>query len=95
MAVRTSVNPRNYIHDNDDEYHRNQTNEYDEEIDETEGDLIENYLYLTQRCGVLRHSPTTSALSTMQQQQLNPTWQLMIIMVILNVHFINLNLVHQ
>jgi hypothetical protein len=72
MAVHTSVNSRHHIHDNDDDHHHNETHEYDEEIDETEDDLIENYLYLTQRCGVLRHSPTTSALSTMQQQ-LNPT----------------------
>jgi hypothetical protein len=63
MAVQTSVNRRNYIGDEDN------LNEYDEEIDETEDDLIENYLYLTQRCGVLRHSPTTSTLATMQQQQ--------------------------
>jgi hypothetical protein len=63
MAIQTSLNKRNYID------HEDHVNEYDEEIDETEDDLIENYLYLTQRCGVLRHSPTTSALDTMQHQQ--------------------------
>ncbi|CAF1367837.1 unnamed protein product [Adineta steineri] len=69
MAVQASVNRRNHSYDSDDDNHQNQAHEYDEEIDETEGDLIENYLYLTQRCGVLRHSPTTSTLSTMQKQQ--------------------------
>lgn len=54
-----------YKQDNDDE---EETNEFDEEIDETEDDLIENYLYLTKRCGVLKHSPTTSALNTSQQR---------------------------
>ena len=46
-----------------------QLNEYDEEIDDTEDDLIENYLYLTQRCGAMRMSPTTGDLSTLQKQQ--------------------------
>jgi hypothetical protein len=70
MATQTSINPRNYFHDgNDERDSRNHINEYDEEFDETEDDLIENYLYLTQQCGVLRHSSTTSALNTMQQQQ--------------------------
>ncbi|UJR21327.1 hypothetical protein I4U23_024421 [Adineta vaga] len=77
MAVRTSLNFGNHFFDSDDDdddddNQPNETNEYDEEIDETEGDLIENYLFLTQRCGVLRHSPTTSALTTMQQQQQHP-----------------------
>ncbi|CAF0724028.1 unnamed protein product [Adineta ricciae] len=74
MAVQTSTNLGNHLYDSDDDdddNQPNQTNEYDEEIDETEGDLIENYLYLTQRCGVLRHSPTTSALATIQQQQIH------------------------
>jgi hypothetical protein len=60
MAIQTSVNRRNYRHDDGDD---------DEEIEETEDDLIENYLYLTKRCGLLRHSPTTSILDTLQQQQ--------------------------
>jgi hypothetical protein len=61
MAVQTSISQRNNV-DNDDD-------DDDEEIDETEGDLIENYFYLTKRCGLLRHSPTTSALDTLQHQQ--------------------------
>lgn len=65
MAIQTTVSRRAQI----DEDRRNHIHEYDEEIDETEEDLIENYLYLTQHCGVLRHSPTTSVLDTMQQQQ--------------------------
>jgi hypothetical protein len=69
MAIQTSINGRNYLHDDNEKKHHNHMNEYDEEIDETEDDLIENYLYLTQRCGVLRHSPTTSALDTLQRQQ--------------------------
>jgi len=44
--------------------HQSTSNEDDEEIDETEDDLIENYLYLTRRCAVLKHSPTTSALDS-------------------------------
>lgn len=44
------------------------TNEYDEEIDETEDDLIENYLYLTRRCGALRHSQTSSALDNIEKE---------------------------
>jgi hypothetical protein len=47
--------------------HHVDTNEYDEEIKETEDDLMENYLYLTRRCGLLRHSPTTNTLSSIQQ----------------------------
>jgi len=58
MAVQTTYN-------NDDD----ETNEFDEEIDETEDDLIENYRYLTKRCGVLKHSPTAGALNSLQQQQ--------------------------
>jgi hypothetical protein len=70
MAIQTSVNRRNYF-PNDDEKNNDKGNHYDsdEEIEETEDDLIENYLYLTKRCGLLRHSPTTSALDTLQQQQ--------------------------
>lgn len=44
-------------------------NEYDEEINETEEDLIENYRFLTQRCGVLRQSLTTGVLNGAQQKQ--------------------------
>ncbi|CAF0890125.1 unnamed protein product [Rotaria sp. Silwood1] len=66
MAVRTRVNRHGH---NRDENCQNHINEYDEEIDETEDNLIENYLYLTKHCGVLRHSPTTSVLDTMQHQQ--------------------------
>ena len=58
---------------NDDEFqnHPDQTDDYDEEIDETEDDLIENYLFLTRRCGALRHSPTTSALDGIPQRRGN------------------------
>lgn len=74
MAIQTSINGSKYIHDNGEENNHHHINEYDEEFDETEDDLTENYLYLTQRCGVLRHSPTTSALHTLQHQQnINPT----------------------
>jgi hypothetical protein len=64
MAIQTPVNGRNHLHNNN-----NADDDDDEEIDETEDDLIENYLYLTQRCGVLRHSPTTGAIATLQRQQ--------------------------
>ncbi|CAF2412083.1 unnamed protein product [Rotaria sp. Silwood2] len=67
MAVRTTVNRRDRSRDENCQNHI--IHEYDEEIDETEDDLIENYLYLTKRCGVLRHSPTASVLDTMQQQR--------------------------
>jgi len=69
MAIQTSVNTRNYIHNDDEKNHRHHSNEYDEEMDETEDDLIENYLYLTQRCGVLRHSSTADGLNRFQHQQ--------------------------
>ncbi|CAF1320462.1 unnamed protein product [Rotaria magnacalcarata] len=69
MALKASTNQRDLIHMKNDEFCQNHPHEYDEEIDETEKDLIENYLYLTQHCGVVRHSPTTSVLDTIQQQQ--------------------------
>jgi len=43
--------------------------EFDEEIIETEDDLIENYRFLTQHCGVLRPSTTTGMINTIQQRQ--------------------------
>ncbi|CAF3199134.1 unnamed protein product [Rotaria socialis] len=69
MALQTSTKQRDLIHKKNDEFYQNYPHEYAEEIDETEKDLMENYLYLTQHCGVLRHSPTTSVLDTIQQQQ--------------------------
>ncbi|UJR28113.1 hypothetical protein I4U23_009368 [Adineta vaga] len=66
MALQTSRIRRK---DEDDENHHRHHQEYDEEIEETEDDLIENYRYLTQRCGVLRQSPTASAISAIQQEQ--------------------------
>ncbi|CAF3920836.1 unnamed protein product [Rotaria sordida] len=66
MALRTTVNRQDHKHNKN---YQNHIHEYDEEIDETEDNLIENYLYLTKHCGVLRHSPTTSILDTIQQQQ--------------------------
>src|SRR5436305_2041452 len=44
MAIQTSIGRRNYLHNDNNENH---INEYDEEIDETEDDLIANYYYLT------------------------------------------------
>lgn len=64
MSFPTSIHRRNY-HRNRATEQRNPSqdiHESDEEIEETEDDLIGNYLYLTQHCGVLRHSPTTSIL---------------------------------
>ncbi|CAF0741418.1 unnamed protein product [Adineta steineri] len=74
MALRTSTNRRstsNHDESEENQHHRRQQhhNEYDEEIVETEDDLIENYRYLTQRCGALRQSPTTNVISAIQQQQ--------------------------
>jgi hypothetical protein len=43
--------------------------DFDEEIDETEDDLIENYRFLTQHCGALRQSPTIGLLNKIQQQK--------------------------
>lgn len=43
--------------------------DFDEEIDETEDDLIENYRFLTQHCGALKQSPTTGLLNQIQQQK--------------------------
>lgn len=67
MALQTAINRRegsNNEDDNDPQHH-----EFDEEIGETEDDLIENYRFLTQHCGVLRQSPTTGVLNTIQQKQ--------------------------
>lgn len=69
MAVRASSTPRGRIREDDDRYYRINAHEYDEEIDETEDDLIENYIYLTKHCGVLRHSPTTSVLDEIQRHE--------------------------
>jgi hypothetical protein len=69
MAIQTSVNRRNCFRNDEEEKDNGNHHDYDEEIEETEDDLIENYLYLTQRCGLLRHSPTTGVLDTLQQQQ--------------------------
>ncbi len=56
--------------DNDDgDENDHQHHEFDEEIDETEDDLIENYRFLTQQCGVLRQSPTIDVINTIQQQK--------------------------
>jgi hypothetical protein len=65
MALQMSINHRK-SNDKDDE---NDHHEFDEEIVETEDDLIENYRFLTRHCGVLRQSPTTSVLNTIQQQK--------------------------
>jgi hypothetical protein len=65
MALSMSIHS---IEDDDFKNHPDHTDDYDEEIDETEDDLIENYLYLTRRCGGLRHSPTTSALDGIPQR---------------------------
>ena len=40
----------------------------DGDLSETEDDLIDNYHYLTQHCGVIRSSPTTSILNAIQQE---------------------------
>jgi hypothetical protein len=67
MALQTTINrrkPKDDDNDNDDHHH-----EFDEEINETEDDLIENYRFLTQHCGVLRQSPTTGLINTLQQKQ--------------------------
>ncbi|CAF2343889.1 unnamed protein product [Rotaria sp. Silwood2] len=78
MALQSTINPQNVNNDNNNDddnehFHRHNDHdhhhEYDEEIDETEDDLIENYRFLTQHCGVLRQSPTTNVLNTIQQQQ--------------------------
>ncbi|CAF3368589.1 unnamed protein product [Rotaria sp. Silwood1] len=83
MALQSTINSRNVNNDNnnnsddDENHHRHQHHhrhqyhhhEYDEEIDETEDDLIENYRFLTQHCGALRQSPTTNILNTIQKQQ--------------------------
>ncbi|CAF0775727.1 unnamed protein product [Rotaria sordida] len=78
MALQSTINLQNVNNNNnngDDEdnhhhhHHHHHHHEYDEEIDETEDDLIENYRFLTQRCGVLRQSPTTNIINTIQQQQ--------------------------
>ena len=68
MALSTSIHS---MDDDDFKTHPHHTDDYDEEIDETEDDLIENYLYLTRRCGALRHSPTTSALDSIPQRRGN------------------------
>jgi hypothetical protein len=66
MALQTSINYRKSDDkDNENDHHH----EFDEEIVETEDDLIENYRFLTKHCGVLRQSPTTGVLNTIQQQQ--------------------------
>lgn len=73
MSFPTSIHRRNYHHDLSTEQ-RNPSqdiHESDEEFEETEDDLIGNYLYLTQHCGVLRHSPTTSVLDTFQHHHHN------------------------
>jgi hypothetical protein len=73
MALQSSTNLRNAKADDNEEddenKHHQHDHEYDEEIDETEDDLIENYHYLTKRCGFLRQSPTTNVLSDIQQEQ--------------------------
>ena len=56
MAVHTSSNQFN------------DTDEYDEEIDETEEDLIENYFYLTRRCGIMKQSSTSDALHSIEKE---------------------------
>ncbi len=58
MALQSSINGQKTNND-----------EFDEEIIETEDDLIENYRFLTQHCGVLRPSTTTSMINTIQQKQ--------------------------
>lgn len=69
MALQTSINRRKGSNNDDD--NDPQQHEFDEEIGETEDDLIENYRFLTQHCGVLRQSPTTGILNTFQQKQQN------------------------
>ena len=65
MAITyRSVNNDSLNDDNGFHHH-----EYDEEIEETEDDLIENYYYLAQHCGVLRQSPTKNILNLIQEQQ--------------------------
>lgn len=65
MALRAPSSRRHAVDDDDSPHPQ----DLDEEIDETEDDLIANYRFLTERCGVLRQSPTTSAISAIQQQQ--------------------------
>ena len=70
MALQTVINRRKGSNNNDES--GPQQHEFDEEIGETEDDLIENYRFLTQHCGVLRQTPTTGILNTFQQKQQNP-----------------------
>ena len=74
MAVRLSIQHSNGHSSTDvaDETEKH-SHEFDEEIDETEDDLIENYRFLTQQCGVLKQSPTTGALNKFQQQKPSST----------------------
>ena len=58
MALQTSEDDENVDH-----------HEFDEEVEETEDDLIENYRFLTKRCGALRQSPTAGALNTFEQEK--------------------------
>jgi hypothetical protein len=71
MDLQTSINRRHTDDDDDDDenHHHPHNHEYDDEIQETEDDLIENYHFLTKHCGVLRQSPTTGALNTTKQPQ--------------------------
>jgi hypothetical protein len=71
MALQMSIQRRNV--DNDDDDDDNNLHEFDEEIEETEDDLLENYRFLTQKCGALRQSPTISGINSTppQQQQTN------------------------
>ena len=73
MPLQTnSLHRRNHHHEpaNERRHLSEHIHEYDEELDETEDDLIGNYLYLTKHCGVLRHSPTTSILDKHHQSNL-------------------------
>lgn len=55
--------------DDDDDNNYKHHDELDEEVEETEEDLIENYRFLTKHCGVLKQSTTSGVLNQIQQSK--------------------------